>query len=179
MNGYTFKGHHFDLEAFDILSKGGQSENVLPCEQITFFKLDSKGFMHEGGKSFWSVHSLKDGAYIKCHVQSSKGSIFLKNRHFFIQERFNKLIYSINTIIRGGIWQLVNFQLVSRFWTGSWQKWNDFYRISELMFTDTIKKINLFQERQTSWNFTDCQVPHFMIVLIPYINLSNLSWIFF
>ena len=33
-----------------------------------------------------------------------KGSIFLKNRHFFfIKERFNKSIYSINTIIKYGI----------------------------------------------------------------------------
>ena len=29
-----------------------------------------------------------------------KGSIFLKNGHFIIQERFNKLIYVINTIIQ-------------------------------------------------------------------------------
>ena len=34
-----------------------------------------------------------------------------------------------------------------------------------------------FQERETNWNFTGCQVPHFMIVLIPYINLWNLSLI--
>ena len=27
-----------------------------------------------------------------------KGSIFLKNRHFIIQESFNKLIYGINTM---------------------------------------------------------------------------------
>ena len=38
---------------------------------------------------------------------------------FFIQERFNKLIYSINMIIKCGIWQAVKFQLVSHFWTGS------------------------------------------------------------
>ena len=31
-----------------------------------------------------------------------KGSIFLKNRHFITQERFNKLIYGINTIIKCG-----------------------------------------------------------------------------
>ena len=30
-------------------------------------------------------------------------SIFLKNRHFFIQERFDKLLYSINMIIKCGI----------------------------------------------------------------------------
>ena len=27
---------------------------------------------------------------------------------------------------------------------------------------------NLVQERETKWNFTGCQVLHFMIVLIPY-----------
>ena len=39
------------------------------------------------------------------------------------------------------------------------------------------KKIISFQERETNGNFTGCQVPHFMIVLTPQINLSNLSWI--
>ena len=33
-----------------------------------------------------------------------------------IQERFNKLIYGINTIIKCGTWQPVKFQLVSRSW---------------------------------------------------------------
>ena len=31
-----------------------------------------------------------------------KGSIFLKKRHFVIKERFNKLIYGFNTIIKCG-----------------------------------------------------------------------------
>ena len=33
------------------------------------------------------------------------------------------------------------------------------------------------QKCKTLWTFTGCQMPHFMIVLIPYINLLNLSWI--
>ena len=33
------------------------------------------------------------------------------------------------------------------------------------------------RKRDTNWNFTGCQMPHFMIVLILYINLLNLSWI--
>ena len=45
-----------------------------------------------------------------------KGSIFLKIRHFIIQERFNKLLYGINTIINFGTWQLVKFQLASPSW---------------------------------------------------------------
>ena len=43
-----------------------------------------------------------------------KGSMFLKNIYSFIQERFNKLIYGINTIIN--TCQPVKFQLVSRSW---------------------------------------------------------------
>ena len=39
-----------------------------------------------------------------------KGSIFLKNRHFIIQERFNRLIYGIGTIIKCGTWQPINFR---------------------------------------------------------------------
>ena len=33
------------------------------------------------------------------------------------------------------------------------------------------------QKRETKWIFTGCQMPHFMIIFIPYINLLNLSWI--
>ena len=40
---------------------------------------------------------------------SFKGFIFLKNRHFSIKERFNKLIYGINTIIICGTCQPVKF----------------------------------------------------------------------
>ena len=47
---------------------------------------------------------------------SFKGTIFLKNRRFIVQERFNKLIYGINTIIRCGTRQPVKFNLVSRTW---------------------------------------------------------------
>ena len=47
---------------------------------------------------------------------SSKIDIFffIKKIDIFIQERFNKLIYGINTIIKCGISQPVKFQLVSR-----------------------------------------------------------------
>ena len=60
------------------------------------------------------------------------------------------------------------------------QKWNDVYRISELMLATLIQKYDkhhfIFdpvQERETDWNFTGCHVPHFMIVLTPYINLLS------
>ena len=42
-----------------------------------------------------------------------KGSIFLKNRLFIIQEKFYKLIYDIDVIIKCGIRQPVKFHLVS------------------------------------------------------------------
>ena len=42
--------------------------------------------------------------------------------------------------------------------------------------SEILYKIILFQERETNLNLTVCQVPHFIIVFIPYINLLNLSW---
>ena len=39
--------------------------------------------------------------------------MFLKNKHFFIQEKFDKFLRSINKIIKCDIWKPVKFQLVS------------------------------------------------------------------
>ena len=50
-----------------------------------------------------------------------KGSIFLKNRYFIIQEKFDKLIYGIYTIIKCGVWQPVKSKLDL-----SILKWYDF-----------------------------------------------------
>ena len=106
-----------------------------------------------------------------------KGSIFLKNRHFMIQERFNKLIFGINTIIKCGTLQPEKFQVVCC-------SWNEmiFYPISELMLATLIQRYDkksfhfwFSSKRETNWNLTGFQVPHFMIVLIPYIYL-NLCW---
>ena len=47
------------------------------------------------------ISSICDLLYLPTEV-NVKDSIFLKNRHFFIQERFNKLIYGINMIIKSG-----------------------------------------------------------------------------
>ena len=55
-----------------------------------------------------------DDVYISFNIV--KGSIFLKNRHFIIQERFNKLIYGITTTMKYGTWQPVKLQFVSRSW---------------------------------------------------------------
>ena len=112
------------------------------------------------------------------YVYVLKAPYSTKIDSFIIQERFNKLIYSMNTIIKCGTWQPVKFQLVCRFWNEM-----IFYRISELMLPTLIqrydKKIifDLVQKRETNWNFTGCQMPHLMIVLTLYINLLNLSWI--
>ena len=55
-----------------------------------------------------------------------KGSIFLKNCHFFFyQKRVYKSIYNINMIIKCGIWQPVKFQSVLDFELD--QNSNDFF----------------------------------------------------
>ena len=67
------------------------------------------------------VDSFSDGWQIKTESVASLANIFSlkapssskKYYIFFIQERFNQLIYSINAIIKCGIWLPVKFQLVS------------------------------------------------------------------
>ena len=103
-----------------------------------------------------------------------KGSIFLKNRASIIQERFNELIYGINTIIICGTWQYVKFQLVSRSWNEMiflWYLWISVGNINSGLIKIISFLIQFKNERQTE-NFIGCQ---FMIVLILYISLSNLS----
>ena len=58
-----------------------------------------------------------------------------KNKHSFIQERFNKLLYSINTIIKCSPCQLVKFQLGPRSWNAM-----TFFRISELILPTIIQR---------------------------------------
>ena len=59
----------------------------------------------------------------------------------------------------------------------------NFYRISELILPTLIQRYdkNSFQffepVQKREPNFTGCQMPHFIIVLILYINLLNFSWI--
>ena len=85
----------------------------------------------------WEV-LYKIFCHLKGKLNTFKGSIVLKN-DIFIQERFYKLIYSINMIIKYGLSQPVKFQLVSRFEMD--QKWNDFfYRISGLMLATFIPR---------------------------------------
>ena len=70
----------------------------------------------------------------------------------FIQERLNKLIYGIDTIIKCGIWQPVKFHKIWHLWTCkisvslSFLKWikNEiiFYHISELMLATFFLRYN-------------------------------------
>ena len=87
---------------------------------------------------------------------------------------FNKFIYNINTIIQRGIWQPVKFQLVSRVWIGAKMKWFLSYLWMLAALIQRYDKNSFpFKNERQNWNCTGCQVPHFMIVLIPYINLFN------
>ena len=59
---------------------------------------------------------------------------------------------------------------------------NFFLSYSELMLPTLIQRYDKnhfnfdpFQKQESNWNFTSYQMPHFMIVLIPYINLLDLS----
>ena len=109
-----------------------------------------------------------------------------------IQERFDKLIYSINMITK--MWHLTACKnsVSLSFWSGSKMKWVLWINVGNISSEIGLKKIISFQERETNWNFTDYQVPRFMIVSIPYIkwhirgtsymplayiNLLNLSWL--
>ena len=93
-----------------------------------------------------------------------KGSTFLKNRHFINQERFNKLIYGINTIIKCGTWQPVKFQLVSLEMKSF--LWYLRINVANRDAINIISILILFKKQETNWNFTGCQLPHFMILLI-------------
>ena len=130
------------------------------------------GFLRRKNKKKWNACS-----FIISRL-NLKGSIFLKNRRFIIQERLNKLIYGTNTIIKCGTCK-ISVSL-------SFMKWNNFYRISKFMLVTLIQRYDIrkiisffiqFKRRGANWNITGCRMPHFMIVLILYINLLNISWI--
>ena len=127
-----------------------------PLGVNSFFLVKKKNF----SEGYWCAEK-QTGSYENVFLVRNghhvKGFIFLKNRQLFIPDWFNRLMYSINTIIKCGTWQLVKFQLVTRFWIWS-KKGMTFYRISELMLATLIqryyKKIISFQEQETRWNFT-------------------------
>ena len=79
------------------------------------------------GESYPHLYSILQSDSINVALGNFHGKdpIFIINRHFclfFIQERVNKLVYDINTIIKRGIRQSVKFQSVSRFSIGSKMK---------------------------------------------------------
>ena len=70
-----------------------------------------------------------------------KGSIFLKNRHFIIQERFNKLICGINTIIKfGSFYDHINTIQYINLLNLSWIKKCLFLRNMEPLNPNTINQ---------------------------------------
>ena len=93
----------------------------------------------------WNQYPI-DKRYI--NIISIKGSIFLKNRHFIIQKRLNKLIYCINVIIKCGIWQPVKCQLVS------FLKWNDFLSYIWINVVNINSEMFLWRLQNVSQNFT-------------------------
>ena len=61
-------------------------------------------------------------------------------------------------------------------------KLNDFYLFIFIMLQTLIQRYDKnhfypIQKRETVWNFKGCQIPHFMALLILYIDLLNLFWI--
>ena len=152
---------------------------------------DLKSMFFKARFSFWiirffsgtvftlCIHFLMEEGIFYCIILI-KGSIFLKNGYFMIQERFNKLLNGINIIIKSGTWQPVKFYLVSRpsnemifypyFWVDV-ANINSRYDIKKSHFC-----FDPVQKRGTNLNFTGCQMPHFMIVLVLSINLLYVSW---
>ena len=104
-----------------------------------FIVLRKLKMLNFAGK-IWQFNTALRTDYLKA-LYSTKIDIF-------VQERFNKLIYGMNTIIKYGTWQPVKFQLVSHSWTGS-KQWNDFYCISELMLATLIQRYH-----KKSFNFS-------------------------
>ena len=56
--------------------------------------------MQERKQKITEVDLIKKAKILSTVFSTLKGSIFLKNRHFIIHERFDKLIYGINKIIK-------------------------------------------------------------------------------
>ena len=73
--------------------------------EMSFLVSEKKNNNKKNIITFWSAEFAQ-------RVVKIKGSIFLINKHFIIQEKFNKLIYGINATLKCGTWQPVKFQLV-------------------------------------------------------------------
>ena len=76
----------------------------------------SLGFEEPSHKMHENCHWIYQPPYLiyvkereRERERAVKGIIFVKNTHFTILERFNKLIYVINRIINYGTWQTNDF----------------------------------------------------------------------
>ena len=81
------------------------------------------------------------------------------------------------------MWHLIAWKISVSLLFLNWLK-NEMVFLSYLWINinlEIVKKIISFliqfKKQETKRNFIGCQVPQFMIVLIPYINLLNLYWI--
>ena len=117
------------------------------------------------------------------YLKKSKGFVlkvpYSSKIDIFIQERFHKLIYGTNTIIKCGTWQPAKFQLhvVSRSWTGTKMKW---FFLSYL-WINTPKLIQWYDKNHFIFDWLKLYMllnAQFMIVLIPYINLLDKKCLF-
>ena len=92
----TFAGKHLFCLHLDVFRKMGttvKGESLL--QEIANYKLF---FLYEQNLIREVTIDLPELFPFKMYPLplNIKGSIFLKSRHFIIQERFNKLIYGIN-----------------------------------------------------------------------------------
>ena len=75
------------------------------------------------------------------------------------------------------MWDLATFKIAASL---SFLKWNDFlsFGLPTLIqkYEKKKKKKKKIISRETDSNFTGCQMPHFMTVLVMFIYLLNLSW---
>ena len=116
---------------------------------------------------FWlSIFTLLSNDRLEAPYSSKAHSIF-------IQERFNKLIYSINTIINWGIWQPVKNQLVSLFWTWSKIKW--FFYCTSKSCIPGGRGFNPRRGRQHSFVEIDHEIYSTVIFSVPLIQEGQLS----
>ena len=99
----------------NCLSYKGTCHVILLAKLHDMYLYKAATFPHQPLKSILKV-ALLHRFYCVLLMNRLKGSIFLKNRDFIIQESFKKLIDCIHTIIKCGTWQPVKFQFVSRSW---------------------------------------------------------------
>ena len=127
---YLFKKCHGQIRLFSLRGIHVRVEKGLEFRVFRFT------WLHQGSRRNNIKYSVFDMIKIVTYILKAPYSL---KQTFYYPERFNKLIYSINIIIKCGTWQPVKFQLVSR----SWNEMN-IYRISELMFPTLIQRCDKY-----------------------------------